>query len=108
MKQLSKTLFRDLAVLAAGILLWVGFVAFGADASWYITPPMLVILMMLYIVLYSALAFFVHRRAVAGIPWEDEHERRRPSMVIPSVTTIVLMIFVVAWIVQHQAIWTVR
>lgn len=108
MNHLMKSLLWDGAVLALGLLAWIGFIGYGSDAGWYISPPMLVLLLMTYIIVFSVIAYWVHKRSVAGLAWEDEHERRRPSLTIPSVSIIVLMIFITVWIVRHQAIWTLH
>lgn len=106
MNHLSKSLTHNLLVLAGGALAWLGFVTMATDSAMYLPPPALVILMALYIIAFGAVAFRVHSRSVAGVPFEDSQHRRRPSLVIPSVSTIALMIFIVGYAGSHSAIWT--
>lgn len=106
MNPLGKCLTHGLIVLVGGMLAWLGFVAVATDSSMYLPPSALVIVMAMYIITFAIVAFRVHARSVADVPLEDALERRRPSMVIPAVSTITLMIFIVGYAGSHPAIWT--
>ncbi len=106
MNPLGKALTRNLLALVGGIGAWLAFVAMATDSSMYLPPAALVILMALYIIGFGLVAFRVHARSVAGVPFEDARERRRPSLVIPAVSTITLMIFIVGYAGSHPVIWT--
>lgn len=107
MNLVGKSLMHSLLVLAGGVLVWVAFVAFATESSIHLAPALFVTLMAMYIVVFGMVEFGVHAKSVAGVPFEDEHERRRPSFVIPAVSTIALMIFIVSHASSHQAIWAV-
>lgn len=106
MKTLTETVSNNLLVLAGGAGAWLGIMAFAAQAGLSIAPVGLVMVMAGYIIAFSVLVFFVHGRSVAGLPFEDDDAHRRPSLVIPSVSTIALMIFVVGYATSHPTIWT--
>ncbi len=105
MNLVGKSLVRSFLVLAGGALAWVAFVSVATESSIHLAPALFVTLMAMYIIAFGMVEFGVHAKSVAGVPFEDEHERRRPSFVIPAVSTIALMIFVVSHAGSHQAIW---
>lgn len=106
MQNLGKSLSNAFLVLAGGIGAWLGFVTMATESAMYVPPAALVIVMALFIIAFAAVAFGVHTRSVAGVPFEDSQQRRRPSLVIPSVSTIALMIFIVGYAGSHSAFWT--
>ncbi len=107
MEILSKSLVRAGLVLLAGGALWPAFLHVVSQATPGIPAAGLVILMGLYIIGFASVAFLVHTDTVAGLPFEDAQQHRRPSLVIPTTTTIALMIFIVGYASSNTALWVV-
>lgn len=103
MNALPKTLGQGAAVFVAGAIGWLAVVSMTLQSA--PSPTLLVALMTLYIIGFTAAAFTVHMNTVAGLPFEDANEHRRPSLVIPVVSSIALMIFVVGYVSSHPTIW---
>lgn len=106
MNPLRRAVSHCLVALAGAVGLWLAFIAFASQSALAMPPAVMVMLMTAYIIAYAVVAFLVHWRSVAGVPFEDDNDRRRPSMVIPTVSTIALMVFVVSYAASNPAIWT--
>ncbi len=105
MNNLTKSLSRAVAVFAGGIAVWLLLVSMAGQSAAALSPALWVMLMGLYIIAFSVTAFWVHRRSVVGVAIEDSRSRRRPSFVIPVISTITLMIFIVAHSESNPVIW---
>lgn len=105
MNNLVKSLSRAAAVFVGGVGVWMALVAMAAQSSSTLPPALWVMLMGLYIIGFGVAAFWMHKHSISGLAIEDSRARRRPSFVIPVVSTITLMIFVVAHSGNNPAIW---
>ncbi len=106
MNNLIKSLSRAVAVFAAGVGVWLAVVAMAGQSSAALSPALWVLLMGLYIIAFGVAAFWMHKQSIAGLAIEDNRARRRPSFVIPVISTITLMIFIVAHSGNDPVIWT--
>lgn len=106
MNKLIKSLSRALAVFAGGVGAWLFLVTLASQSGVALSPPLWVMLMGAYIIAFSVMAFWIHKRSIAGLVFEDSHSRRRPSFVIPVISSITFMIFIVAHSGNNPAIWT--
>lgn len=105
MKHFNKSFSRALVLFIAGVLAWLGLVSLANRSILNLPPVAWVLVMGLCIMAFAAAAFWMHRRSVAGLPIEDHLARRRPSYIIPVMSTITFMVFVVAQAGGNPAIW---
>lgn len=106
MKNFNKSLSRAIAWFIAGVVAWL-FLASLAEQSILTLPPVAWVMVMgLCIMSFAAVALWVHMHSVAGLPLVDKRQRRRPSFIIPVISTIVFMVFVVGSSGGNPAIWT--
>lgn len=98
MGNLVKSFSRDVAVLIAGAIVWLIFVALVRNAVVGVPPAIWVIIMGLYMIGYSLFAFWVHFRPLTpAVPSPGHPHHSRPTMMIPVMACIALIIFVVAY-----------
>ncbi|HET6587115.1 MAG TPA: hypothetical protein VFG67_05015 [Oleiagrimonas sp.] len=105
MKNFSKSFSRAIALFLAGVIAWLALVSLADQSIVHLPPVGWVMVMSLSIMAFAAAAFWMHRRSIAGLPIEDHRARRRPSYIIPVISTIVFMMFVVAQTGGNPAIW---
>lgn len=105
MKNFSKSFSRAIILFIAGMLAWLGLIHLAEQSILTLPPVGWVIVIGLYVMAFAAVAFWMHKRSIAGLPIEDHRSRRRPSYIIPIISTIVFMIFVVAQTGGNPAIW---
>ncbi len=97
MSNLIKSFSRDVAMLVAGGIGWLIFVALVRNAVVGMPPALWVIIIALYVSGYSLLAFWVHGRPLRPVLESSRHVRHIGSTVmIPTMACIALLIFVVA------------
>lgn len=97
MGNLIKSFSRDIAVLIAGVIGWLIFVALVRNVVVGLPPALWVIFIALYLLGYSVFAFWVHGRPLRPAVPSPRHEHHiRPTLMIPVMAAIALMIFVVA------------
>lgn len=105
MKNFRKSFSRAIVLFIVGVLAWLGLVGLADRSILHLPPVGWVMVMGLCIMAFAAAAFWMHRRSIVGLPIEDHRARRRPSYIIPVVSTIVFMMFVVAQSGGNPAIW---
>lgn len=105
MSAFYKSFSRAIAVFAVGFLSWLAIVSSANHSILSMGPAHWVMVMGLFVMLFSATAFWTHKRSIAGMAYEDSRKRRRPSFIIPVISSITYMVFVLAWTGGNPAVW---